>query len=235
MSEDVKDICLEWKCAGTLNIFNDTILDKKGIYMFIYKNDFEYKRIIYVGESRQVLNRVNDHKKHMVEGAFSIFKTDKDEDIYQFMIDNDYINKTNNDLRTEFLQKVKNKELWIPGNKESLVKNIWDDNLTFDKFKSNNNEIIGNYQNNISVWVAEVPIYYNYKLIESKIQKSLKQKHNIGYYNKSQSWLGREECKDVEVQKINIYNRVGINEINDFDADTQELFRNGFPINKIVV
>ncbi len=206
---------ITWKELGYLSkdeTFQNISTDDKqpAVYLFVYNNE----KIIYVGETDNVLKRLKEHIKLFTTGGRTCFRVSNDvmnkgKKIYELMTLNRMLTLKSDQF--EYYRKLSaSKAIWIPSNDKSGK--YWN---SLYKEENNNFEsdwlpyVRNDYLPRTRVWVAEfidsTELMRNKEIriaLESQIQDILRKglEYDMGYYTNSKqwSWLGKQEIIDRE-------------------------------------
>ncbi|MGA2298929.1 MAG: hypothetical protein ABSG15_15395 [FCB group bacterium] len=216
---------IDWLPIGKLS--EKKKIDISGVYVFIYDS----KRIIYVGQAvNPITRRIWQHKNHMLQGGFSIFRT-QNRDIYDLMACDKLKEKDSMGLSDYYRKLSETGEVWLPG--YSKKQKLWDPLYPNKHFVPYWQEYIREeYISKIDVYVAQLKkdkeILHT---LESQIQSLIRAERFIGYYfsHPQFSWIGKQEITDKKkLYRFKFYfdNFPNIDEYN-----INDLYRENF-INK---
>ncbi|WP_224995502.1 GIY-YIG nuclease family protein [Cesiribacter sp. SM1] len=178
-----------WELMGSLS----SPISKAGggVYLLVFKGT--PKRVIYVGTTNNFNNRIDKHRRCMLEGKRTIWKADVRKDIYELMSHMDEKNPYK-----YYASLAKRNLLWATTdiNKTTPTNDL----LKKDSYEENWKDFVHNqYIHAIEVWALETGYSdETNKRIESQIQTALKNRYSIGshIHNKGMCWLGKIEYAD---------------------------------------
>lgn len=179
-----------------------------GVYLLVYCGT--PKRVIYVGTTNSFNRRIGQHQKGMIRGNRSVWRTNKESDIYDLMSF-----KGEKGMHEYYYSLAKKGLLWASTTIER--QNIKNDLNKSDDFIPNWKEyVINSYIKNIEVWVCKMEAdIEKIVALESHIQRMLKKNYSIGshIHNEGMCWLGKIEFTgDISNERFDFDNFPEISE-----------------------